>query len=530
MVVFILLKNCRCKSSCCLYLTITMVSSRFSIISVIIFSVFYCPDVANTQCAVSKITATFVDRIFRKYGNIGSNNYTFITRIRLNDLMNSLTLGSIEVVCQTNDTVCLKNKYAGHQPAKTDPLLSRKRRGIDAKNNNVKEHELDWKNHLARCMTLQNVISLFKVNKSGITKTDFYNICPSLVQQIDEQVCVHYHKRFPALVEPDGPPDPSETWGYGFLAITICSLLSLAVIAMIPCLNKSFYNMMMAYLIALAVGTLAGDALLHLIPHAFIEGANLAAEIKVSKDQRLRQHYSQVWRAMFVLAGIYMFFIVEQFMKLKGTLCGGNEHGHAHNHDVPMVDATENATEAGSDDKDDDSVEQEGHGHSHGGNKAITGETKVASVAWMVIVGDGFHNFSDGLAVGAAFSASISSGVSTTIAIFCHELPHELGDFAILLKAGMTIKQAIVYNLVSAILAYVGLAIGILAGEGELGRHIILSLTAGLFLYISLVDMMGELTEQETVKSRCCTVICQHIGLLSGIGIMLFISLYEHNM
>ena len=55
----------------------------------------------------------------------------------------------------------------------------------------------------------------------------------------------------------------------------------------------------------------------------------------------------------------------------------------------------------------------------------------MATVAWMVIVGDGFHNFSDGLAIGAAFAASYSSGISTAIAVFCHELPHELGKFFI---------------------------------------------------------------------------------------------------
>ena len=59
-------------------------------------------------------------------------------------------------------------------------------------------------------------------------------------------------------------------WGYGFLAITIISLLSLSVISVIPCLKKSFYHKVMAYLVALAVGTLAGDALLHLIPHVSI--------------------------------------------------------------------------------------------------------------------------------------------------------------------------------------------------------------------------------------------------------------------
>ena len=72
---------------------------------------------------------------------------------------------------------------------------------------------------------------------------------------------------------------------------------------------------------------------------------------------------------------------------------------------------------------------------------------KVSSVAWMVIFGDGIHKMADGMAIGAAFGESYISGLSTSIAVLCHELPHEIGDFAMLLKAGMSVKQAIVYNL-----------------------------------------------------------------------------------
>ena len=68
-----------------------------------------------------------------------------------------------------------------------------------------------------------------------------------------------------------------------------------------------------------------------------------------------------------------------------------------------------------------------------------------------------------------------------------------IGDFAVLINQGMSIKSAIVYNLISAVLAYLGLAIGILAGNNEMGRHFILSLTAGLFLYVSLADMVSSL-------------------------------------
>ncbi len=62
-------------------------------------------------------------------------------------------------------------------------------------------------------------------------------------------------------------------------------------------------------------------------------------------------------------------------------------------------------------------------------------------------MGDGIHNLADGIAIGTAFTQSTIFGIATAIAILCHELPHEIGDFAMLLKAGMTVKQAIFYNI-----------------------------------------------------------------------------------
>ena len=81
------------------------------------------------------------------------------------------------------------------------------------------------------------------------------------------------------------------------------------------------------------------------------------------------------------------------------------------------------------------------HGHSHAHSHLHSAPKNISSVAWMVIFGDGIHNLADGLAIGAAFGDGYMSGFSTSIAVLCHELPHEIGDFAMLLKAGMTIKQ-----------------------------------------------------------------------------------------
>ena len=85
---------------------------------------------------------------------------------------------------------------------------------------------------------------------------------------------------------------------------------------------------------------------------------------------------------------------------------------------------------------------------------------KIATVAWMIIFGDGIHNFIDGLSIGAAMSESVLTGVSVSLAVLCEELPHELGDFAVLLNSGMTVKEAVIYNFLSACTCYLGLVIG----------------------------------------------------------------------
>lgn len=69
-----------------------------------------------------------------------------------------------------------------------------------------------------------------------------------------------------------------------------------------------------------------------------------------------------------------------------------------------------------------------GHGHGHGHTHCDTVPGSVAAVAWMVILGDGIHNFSDGLAIGAAFANGVTGGISTSVAVLCHELPHEIGE------------------------------------------------------------------------------------------------------
>lgn len=135
--------------------------------------------------------------------------------------------------------------------------------------------------------------------------------------------------------------------------------------------------------------------------------------------------------------------------------------------------------------------ESKHHGHSHTHGHVHSPPSSFSAVAWMVIMGDGLHNFTDGMAIGAAFSNNIAGGFSTALAVFCHELPHELGDFAILLQAGMSARQAIYYNMLSSVLSFIGTIIGIWIGEAPEASAWIFACAAGMFLYIALVDMVS---------------------------------------
>lgn len=131
------------------------------------------------------------------------------------------------------------------------------------------------------------------------------------------------------------------------------------------------------------------------------------------------------------------------------------------------------------------------HGHSHTHGHVHSPPESLSAVAWMVIMGDGLHNFTDGMAIGAAFSNNIAGGFSTAIAVFCHELPHELGDFAVLLKAGMSAKQAVFYNILSSVLSFFGMVAGVILGDTPEASAWIFACAAGMFLYIALVDMVS---------------------------------------
>jgi len=133
----------------------------------------------------------------------------------------------------------------------------------------------------------------------------------------------------------------------------------------------------------------------------------------------------------------------------------------------------------------------------------------------LVLVGDAFHNFVDGVAIAAAFIASFPVGIATGLAILAHELPQEVGDFAILLESGYTRRQAFLYNILSGLSTFPGalLAYFFLTVTQRLTPYV-MAVSAASFIYIAIADLIPGLHHRSEWKQA----ILQLFFILAGIG------------
>lgn len=169
------------------------------------------------------------------------------------------------------------------------------------------------------------------------------------------------------------------------------------------------------------------------------------------------------------------------------------------------------------------------HGHSHHGHSHVTG--RKDSLRAVILVGDAMHTLLDGMAIGAAFGSSVTGGVATSIAVLCHELPHKVGDFALLFEMGMKLRQAVKMMILLWLLSVVGLVIGVMLGSIQTASPWIYSFTAGVFIYLALVDLLSELSVHPGEKRGVVgQMLLQGLGMLTGAVIMLFIAMYEHDL
>lgn len=120
-------------------------------------------------------------------------------------------------------------------------------------------------------------------------------------------------------------------------------------------------------------------------------------------------------------------------------------------------------------------------------------ETRM-HVAVTNLLGDGIHNFVDGILIGTSFLVSVEIGIATTLAIIAHEIPQEISDATILLYAGLSKVKVVVYNLLFALTSVVGAVLAFLyIGNFEHLVPIFVAIAAGNFIYLALADLIPEL-------------------------------------
>lgn len=147
----------------------------------------------------------------------------------------------------------------------------------------------------------------------------------------------------------------------------------------------------------------------------------------------------------------------------------------------------------------------------------------ISVSGYLNLAADFTHNFTDGLAIGASYLAGNSIGVITTITILLHEVPHEIGDFAILIKSGCSKRKAMALQLLTAVGALSGTVIALLGSNGEAAPWV-LPFTAGGFIYIATVSVLPELLEESTKLLQSLKEIA---ALLAGVGLMIIIASFE---
>lgn len=161
--------------------------------------------------------------------------------------------------------------------------------------------------------------------------------------------------------------------------------------------------------------------------------------------------------------------------------------------------------------------------HAHAGCDSATSEAYGEVAAPLILIGDAFHNFVDGLLIAAAFLADPLLGWSTTLAIIAHEVPQEAGDFAILLAAGWKRGRALFWNGISSLMAVAGGIIGFFALDNTRDWiPVIITIAASSFLYIAIADLMPRL------KRETKSVGWHGLLLAAGIAVVAFGSAHSH--
>jgi zinc and cadmium transporter len=271
----------------------------------------------------------------------------------------------------------------------------------------------------------------------------------------------------------------------GFIMIIFIGSLSLIGLFMIS-IKENTLDKLLFILVAFATGTILASALFDLIPESLHHLEELNAEGATISESSL---------FIFVIFGFVMFFVIERFIYWF--------HGHAHEKEDELV------CFVGVD-------EGEGLTVSKGGN--------IKNFAVLNLIGDGLHNFLDGIIIMVAFLSGARNGIIVTLAVLFHEFPQEIGDFGILMYGGFSKKKALFFNFCSGMIALLGGILALVVSDVlEVFNFFFLAFSGGGFLYIASTELMPELLKQKDLKKSIIQALIFLCGLILIISLVLLL-------
>ena len=261
-------------------------------------------------------------------------------------------------------------------------------------------------------------------------------------------------------------------WIPTLAAVGVVSLVSM-VGALALTLKGLRSHRVLLFLVAVAAGTLVGDAFFHLIPQA----------------SHAWEERGLATMGLYAVGGFVLFFLLEVLVRAR--------HSHL------------------------ERAEPSIHGHDHGHEHGIDHHAPIAPFAWTNLLGDGIHNFLDGAVIATAFLVDVPLGIATTLAVVIHEVPQELGDFAVLLRSGMKPGLALLFNLGSALMAVIGaVLVLVLDLDADVLEAYGLPFIAGAFVYIAAADLIPELHHHTRGREAALIFTAFLVGIALMWGIL----------
>ncbi|MDZ5459442.1 ZIP family metal transporter [Azohydromonas lata] len=258
------------------------------------------------------------------------------------------------------------------------------------------------------------------------------------------------------------------TLAYIVVATLLGGLLSVLIAAQ---LTLSVLGRLVKSLVSLSAGVLLGTALINVLPEAFEGDADPHSLF------------------LALLAGLLFFFLLEKAELYR--------HGHHHEGDDPH------------------------HHHHHGFDAEQAGKG-----GWSVLLGDSIHNFCDGIIIAAAFLSDTQLGIATALAVILHEIPQEVGDYIVLLNAGLSRQRALVYNAMSGLASVVGGVVGYLVVEPWKPLFpYLLVVASSSFIYVAVADLLPQLQRRLSLRDT----LAQLGWLATGLGVVLVATRMLHH-